>query len=175
MSFKLGRFFNLTISFIVGSFFFILGGFGVILPWSAHLQHTTSQFILKNTLILSLFGLGFVLIGFSIIIYTFLKTRRRYIQIRTGDLQIVLDKNVIHQSLETYWEKHFPSTHIPFQLNLNKHSLEIIAEMPSFPIAEQKILLEEIKRDFIDLFGRVLGYPYNVSLIASFQDTSKST
>lgn len=169
MSFKLGRFLHLAISFIIGSFFFILGAFAVILPWSPYLQNVTIQFILENTLVLSLFGFGFALIGLSIIIHTLLKTRHRYIQIRTGDLGVILDENIIHQYLETYWQKLFPTTQIPFRLNFKKHSLQIIVDLPSLPHMEQKSLLEQIKQDFSDLFGRTLGYPYDVHLIASFQ------
>jgi hypothetical protein len=172
MSFKFGRFFSLVISFIIGSFFFIFGAFSVILPWSPHLQTVTTQFIVENTLILSLFGLGFTLIGISIVIYTLLKTQHRYIQIRTGELGIVLDENIIHHYLEHYWQENFPKTYIPFNLNFKKHSLQIIADLPSLPLIEQKAFLERVKQDFSDLFGRVLGYPYDVHLIASFQEDS---
>ena len=169
MSFKLGRLLNLTISFIIGSFFFILGAFSIIFPWSSRLQTATIRLILENTLILSLFGLGFALIGLSIIVYAFLKTRHRYIHIRTGDLGVILDENIIHQYLEAYWQKHFPGMQIPFNLSFKKHSLQIIADLPSLPLMEQKALLEQIKQDFNDLFSRTLGYPYDVHLIASFQ------
>jgi len=169
MSFKLGRFFYLAISFIIGSFFFIIGAFSIILPWSPFLKNVTAQFVLENTLILSLFGLGFALIGLSIVIYTLLKTRHRYVQVRAGALSVILDENVIHQYLESYWQKHFPKSHVPFSLSFKKHSLQIIADLPSLPLSEQKLFLERVKQDFSDLFGRVLGYPYDVHLIASFQ------
>src|SRR5262245_51155078 len=113
MSFKLGRFCYLAVSFIIGSFFFIVGAFSIILPWSPFLQNLTTQFILENSLVLSLFGLGFALIGLSIVIYTLLKTRHRYVDIKTGTKSVVLDENVIHQYLESYWEKHFPKLQIP--------------------------------------------------------------
>lgn len=170
MSFKFTRFFYLAISFIIGSFFFIFGAFSIILPWSPHLQGATTQFILENTLILSLFGLGFTLIGLSIVIYTILRTRHRYVEIRTGKFSVILDENVIHQYLETYWQEKFPTLHIPFHLNLKKHSLQIIADLPFMPLAEQKAFLEHIKQDFSDLFGRLLGYPYDVHFIANFEE-----
>lgn len=174
MSFKLGRFVHLAISMIIGSFFFILGAFAVILPWSPYLQNVTTQFILENTLVLSLFGFGFVLIGLSIIIHTLLKTKHRYVEIRTGNLGVILDENIIHQYLEIYWQKHFPAAQIPFSLNLKKHSLQIIVDLPPLPLMKQKAFLEQIKQDFSDLFGRILGYPYDVHLIASFQADSSS-
>lgn len=172
MNFKLGRFFYLAISFIIGSFFFIIGAFSIILPWSSFLQKETTQFILENTLVLSLFGLGFALIGLSIVIYTILKTQHRYVHIRTGKNAVILDENVIRQSLERYWQEHFPNSQVTFQLNLKKHALQIIADLPFVPLPEQKIFLERVKHDFSDLFGRLLGYPYDVHLIASFQAPS---
>lgn len=169
MSFKLGRFFYLSIGFVVGSFFFIMGMFSIILPWSSFLQKITVQFILENTLVLSLFGLGFVLVGISIVIYTLLNTRRRYIFIRTGANAITLDENVVRQYLEAYWQEHFPMSHVPFQLTFKKHALQIIADLPFIPVSEQKSFLEGVKHDFGDLFGRLLGFPQDIHLIASFQ------
>lgn len=166
---KLSRFFYLLISFIIGSFFFIVGAFSLILPWSSFLQTITIQFILENSLMLSLFGLGFALIGISIVIYTLLNTRHRYIEIRTGAKGVTLDENVIHQSLEAYWQQHFPQTSIPFTLTFKKSSLQIVADFPPLPLSEQKSFLERVKHDFSDLFVRLLGYPYDVHLIASFQ------
>lgn len=169
MNFKLGRFFHLTISFILGSFFFIMGAFSIVLPWSAYLKTVTTQFVLENTLVLSLFGLGFVLIGLSIVIYTLLNTRQRYVDIQISKNQVTIDESVFYQYLETYWQQHFPQTHVPFHLTFKNHSLQIVADLPSIPLPEQKIFLEQVKQDFNDLFGRVLGYPYDVHLIASFQ------
>lgn len=169
MNFKLTRFLHLLISFIIGSFFFIFGAFSTALPWSSYLQAATIQLILKHTLLFFFFGLGFILIGLSIIIYTFINTRHRYIHLRTGAQAITLDENIIHQYLEAYWQEHFPQSHVPFSLSLKKHSLQIVADLPSLSLADQKIFLERVKHDFTDLFSQTLGYPYDVNLIASFQ------
>ncbi len=174
MNFKLGRFFYLAISFILGAFFFIFGAFGIILPWSPFLQTVTIQLIIENTLMLSLFGLGFVLIGISIVIYALLNSRHRYIHIRTGGQAITLDENIIQQYVEAYWQGHFPNIHVPFHLTFKRHSIQIVADLPALPLSEQKIFLVRLKHDFSDLFGRILGYPYDVHLIASFQ-TEKAT
>jgi hypothetical protein len=169
MNFKLIRFFYLAISFIIGSFFFTIGAFSIILPWSSFLQKVTTQFILEHTLVLSLFGLGFVLIGLSIVIYTLLNTRHRYVHVQIGKNAVILDENIIRQYLETYWQEHFPNTQVSFNLKFKKRALQIIADLPFLPLSEQRVFLEQVKQDFDDLFSRVLGYPYDVHLIASFQ------
>jgi hypothetical protein len=110
----------------------------------------------------------------SIVIYTLLKPLHRYLHIRTGNLGVVLDENVIRQYLDAYWQKQFPSTQVPFNLNFKKNSLQIVADLPSIPFPEQKAFLEQVKQDFSDLFNRVLGYPYDVHLLASFQDTPQN-
>jgi hypothetical protein len=175
MNFKLGRFFHLAISFIIGSFFFIMGAFGAILPWSPFLQKVATQFIVEHTLILSLFGIGFVLIGLSIFIYALINTRHQYVDIRIGNNTVSLDEQVIHQYLEMYWLEQFPKLHVPFHLSFKKQSLQIIVDLPPLPLTEQKIFLERVKHDFSDLFGRVLGYPYDVHLIASFESNKGAT
>jgi hypothetical protein len=167
MSFRV--FFYLAIRLIIGSFFFIFGAFSIILPWSQFLQSVTARFILEDTLILSLFGLGFVLIGLSLVIYTLLKTRHRYVQIRIGKQAIILDENVIRQYLETYWQEHFPQSHVLFDLSFKKQSLQVVADLPALPLSQQKIFLEQVKQDFNYLFEHLLGYPYDVLLIANFR------
>ncbi|MBA2369993.1 MAG: hypothetical protein H0V82_13395 [Candidatus Protochlamydia sp.] len=169
MSFKVGRFFYLAISFILGAFFFIVGLFSIGLPWSPHLQHGTIKFLTENTLILSLFGLGFTLIGLSIFIYAALNTKRRYAFIKIGPYSISLDESLIQSSLDAYWKEHFPEHSIPFNLFVRKNSIQIEANFPSMPEAEQHGLLKKINHDFGALFGQILGYPHEVRLIASFE------
>lgn len=169
MSFKLGRFFYLATSFILGTFFFVSGIFGIILPWSPRLREAFIQFILENTLILSLFGLGFALIGLSIVIYALLSSRRHYTEIRTGSYSVALDENVIRQYLESYWEERFPNSHVSFNLLFKNDSIQIIADLPHLAEDEQKKFLEGVRNDFSELFGGMIGYPNEVHLIANFQ------
>ena len=169
MSFKLGRFFYCAVSFIMGSFFFVVGIFILALPWSSSLRTIATKFITENTTVFSLFGLGFALMGLSIGIYAFLRTRHRYVQILIKHNSFTLDETMIRQYLEAYWHKQFPQSQTFFDLTLKKQAIQIAADLPFIPIAEQHEILEQIKDDFSDLFGRVLGYPYDVHLIASFR------
>lgn len=169
MNFKLARFFSLTISFITGSFFFFIGIISLFLLWSPLFQKTAAEFILENPLILSLFGLGFALMGLSIIIYAFLSTRRRTLLIRTGNLAVTVDENVVRQTLESYWLEQFPESLVSFNLTIKKHAIQIQADLPFLPLEKQKIFLDQVKEDFTQLFGRQIGYPYDVQLIANFK------
>lgn len=174
MSFKLGRFFYLIISFITGSFFFIIGGFSIILPWSPYLQRETTRLITENTLILSLFGMGFTLIGLSIVIYTILATRHHYVIVRTGNLSVAVDEAVVQQYLDTYWQEQFPESHISFHIKFKKHALQVTADLPALPLEEQRIFLEKVKHDFSNIFGRLIGYPHDVHLVANFEPEKKA-
>ena len=171
---KLGRFFYLSISLITGSFFIIIGAFSILLPWSIYLQQETIRLITENALILSLFGMGFVLIGLSIMIYTILATRHHYIIVRTGNLAVAVDEAIVHQYLEAYWQEQFPGRQIPFHLKFKKYALQITADLPTLPLEEQSIFLEKVKQDFTDIFGRLLGYPHEIHLIASFESKGKN-
>lgn len=157
---------------VIGIFFLILGIFGTVIPWSPSMKEITANFFLENTLILFLFGLGFLLIGLSLLIYTFINLRHRYIHIKTGNHALLLDEAIVQHYLETYWKKHFPDTHVPFQIAVKKNSLQITAELPSMPLTDQKQFLEQVKEDFSDIFGNILGYPHDVNLFASFKNNS---
>ncbi|WP_068468208.1 hypothetical protein [Candidatus Protochlamydia phocaeensis] len=169
MSFKFARFLYLSINFILGTFFFIIGAFGIALPWSRFLQKAVILFISENTVMLSLFGLGFALIGLSIVIYTLLNTKRRYADIRIGSRSIAIDESLIDQYLKLYWKEHFPHQQVPFTISIRKHFLQVTAELPFIPESEQPLFLERVKHDFSDLFSRLLGYPHDVHFIASFE------
>lgn len=175
MSFKLGRFFSLIIGFVTGCFFLVIGSFGIILPWSPYLQQETTEFILANTLMLSLFGLGFALIGLSLVIYSLLATRNHYVMVRTGSLAVAIDEAVISQYLEAYWQEQFPNAQISFHVKFKKEALQIAADLPALPLKEQKIFLEKVKEDFRNLFGRTIGYPHDVHLLANFQTVKSAS
>lgn len=169
MNFKFGRFCSLCISFILGAFFFAIGLFGIILPWSPILQQASTDLIVNHTLILSLFGLGLALIGLSIVVYAVLSAGRRYASIKIGNRPISLDESLIEQYLQDYWKKNFPHHQIPFYMSIRKRSIQIVADLPPVPEAEQDQFLEKIQEDFSDLFGRLLGYSNEVHFIAHFQ------
>lgn len=168
MSSKIGYFFYVSIHFVLGAFFLLTGLFSLILPWSSFLQNKTIQFILSQTLIFFLFGLGLTLIGVSILTYASLRSKRRYVSIRSGKQAISIDEELIQNYLENYWKEHFPKNHIPSYLTIKKNSLEIVADLPAIPQIEQKIFLEKVQQDFNELFGQVLGYPHDVHLTVSF-------
>lgn len=154
---------------MTGTFLFILGIFGIVLPWLPKIKKAIARFFLEDTVILTLFGLGFALIGFSVIFYAFFNMRRSYIFIRTGSHSIAVDAELVRQYLEIYWQKNFPDAQVPFEITLKKHVVRIVAELPSLPISGQKLLLEKVKEDFGNLFERLLGYTHEIHLYASFK------
>lgn len=180
MSFRLSYFTVLAASVLIGAFFCFIGGYIFILPWSSSLQEKAIQFALEKTLIPMLYGSGLVLTGILLIIFTLWQLRRRFVQVRIGTLAITLDENVIRNYLDSYWKQYFPTENVFYTLSFKKKALEITAELPHVSYLEQKHILEQIKDDFGDLFSRILGYPYDVHLFASFQirkepDQSKDT
>lgn len=175
MNFKIERFFSLAISFILGIFFFLIGIFGIILPWSSFLQRAATDLIVNHTLILSLFGIGFTLMGISIAAYAILNISRRYAYIKLGNRSVALDEALIKQYLQDYWKRKFPSAQVPFYMSIRKNSIQIVADLPPMPEGEQDQFLEKIQNDFSDLFDRRLGYPNEVHLVAHFQTESPPT
>lgn len=169
MSFKIGHLLYQSIRFILGLFFFLMGLIGIALPWSEFLKTATLQFIVEETLMISLFGLGFALIGLSILVYAILHIRHRYIQIRLGPKAFTIDEDIIHQYLTSYWKEHFPKQYVPSHLMITKESLQIVSDLPFISEEKQMVFLEQVRKDFDDIFGRILGYTHEIHLIVSFQ------
>jgi hypothetical protein len=168
MNFKFGRFFYLGTGFLIGIFFLLLGFFTVALPWSSLLQKVTVEWINGKTLLFFLFGLAFALIGASIILYAFFNSKRRYVCVEMGSNRLSIDENAIHQFLDIYWQENFPTTEIPYTLGIKKNAIQIVAHLPSMPLAEQKICVEKMKMDINELFQTTLGYNRPVFLAVSF-------
>lgn len=175
MNFKIARFISLGVSFIFGAFFLIAGILGIIFPWSAYIRTAIVEFLLEDYLILPLFGLGLILIGISLIIYTFYSTKRKYIQIKSSHHSVTIDENLVSHYLDTYWQDLFPNNLVPSKFRIKKNAIEIIADLPYVNEETRDSLLKQIQNDFNDIFGRILGYSQQIILIASFQPKQKST
>lgn len=169
MNFKIERFCTLAISFLLGVFFFLIGLFSIILPWSSFLQQAATDLIVNHTLILSLFGIGLALMGISIAVYAILNISRRYAYIKIGERSVSLDETLIKQYLQDYWTKKLPNVQVPFYLSIRKNSIQIVADLPPMAEEVQDSFLEKIQNDFSDLFDKRLGYPNEVHLVAHFQ------
>jgi hypothetical protein len=174
MSFRVGHFFYLVLSFLLSLFFLVLGIFSLILAWSPLVKESVAHFIANDALITTLFGIGLFLIGLSIFVYAIFIAKHRYIHLQTGHRSVTLDEGVIQSYLENYWTEQFPKHFVPTHLTVKKHSIQIVANLPYLPQTEQKTFLEKVKRDFNNLFGQTLGYSHDVQLFASF-DSPKST
>lgn len=155
--------------FLIGLFFFVLGTFTTILSWSTSLQQRTFQFILEETFAVIVLGLGVALIGIAMIYYVLGLVRRHSFYLWTGPLSVAVDDTVMYQYLEDYWQRRFPEDKIPFQVTFKKYACRVAAELPAIPRVEQKPLVNQIKEDFRDLFGRKIGYPYDVQIAAYFK------
>ena len=171
MNFKFGHFLSLYVSFILGAFFCLVGVAGLILPWSVTFQKALINLIFEHTLILSLFGLGGILIGLSLITYATFNSGRHFAFVKIGSRSIAIDENLVEQYLQNYWKKNFPSTSIPFYFSIKKNSIQVVTDLPFLADnTAQDHCLEKIQKDFSQLFGDTLGYPNEVHFIAHFQE-----
>lgn len=170
MSFKLARLIHFASSIMVGLLFFVLGILGLMLAWSPSFRNGTVQFFFEHTLLSTLSSLGLAIAGFLLFVYPFLIERKRYVHISSGPYAVSLDENVIHRYLSAYWDKLFPGKTIPFALQIKKQSIQIVADLPFFPIEQQKMFIEQIQKDLEELFKVQLGCPQEIHLLVSFQN-----
>jgi hypothetical protein len=168
MSSKVGRFFYLAINFILGAFFLLEGAYSLLLPWSSFIRDKTIFFILNHHMILSVFGLGLVITGLSILIQSIVSSKRKYLYVQTGLYSIQIDETLIQQYLKTYWKERFPGYTIFSHLKIKKNAIYITADLPPIHQEEEMLLINQIKEDFADIFNRLLGYPHEIHLALSF-------
>lgn len=157
------------VSFVISLFFITLGIMAVLVPWSAGLRTEAIEFILANSIAISLFGFGFIIVGGTMVLNLILSNRRKYYYSKVGSNFVAVDEIVIQQYLRSYWEQIFPNQDVPTQLVLKKNKIRITADFPYKPASEQKKFVEEVKQDLRNIFTQIIGYPHEFVLSVSFQ------
>ena len=163
-----------TVSVVIGLFFILLGLLGILLPWSPHIRTDFIQFILENSIAISLFGFGFIVIGAIVVIEVYSNMRRKIYYVRRGKKSIIIDEEIMKNYLQSYWKQSYPKQDIPSRLLIKKNRIKIVAELPFVPKLEQESLVEHIQDDLQDIFSRLLGYSHDLVLAASFQPARKT-
>lgn len=156
------------LSVILAAFFGIVGIIGIVIPWSPQIRTDIIQFILEDFIAISLFGFGFLIIGLVIIINLILSTKKRYYYLRSSRQFVALDEAIFQEYISGYWRKIFPNSEVAHRIELKKNKLYISADLPYIPQAQQKLLLEKIRNDLVDLFGKMLGYQGEFFLTTNF-------
>jgi hypothetical protein len=161
------------ISLAIALFFLTLGIMCMMLPWSPIVRSDLIQFILEDSIAISLFGFGFAIVALALIINIGFSTRYNYYKVRSEPNAISIDETIIQEYLNTYWKTLFPQSTIPSRLKIKKNRIYIIADLPYIPLQEQKQFLEKVKAELNDLFSTILGYRDVFYLSASFQTEQK--
>lgn len=163
------KFLYYIISFVVAAFILCLGIIAAILPWSASVRTDFITLILENSVAISLFGFGFIIVGAGMFINLWMNAKRSYYYVRVGGKSVAVDEEIIQHYLEAYWKHLFPKHEIPCKLILKKNKIKIIADLPYAPPDERKLFIERIQEDLQDILMKILGYSREFVLSVSFQ------
>jgi hypothetical protein len=163
------RFFYHMPSLVLSVFLLVTGVLALGLAWSPVVRTETITFILEQRW--ALFSIALILLigGVTLIAYVIKESRRRYLYVTTGQNACLLDESFIEQYLNVYWKQLFPTQDISYELNIKKNKIKIYAHFPPFPLDEQKRFLEKQRRELSNIFSRLIGYPHDIILGASFK------
>lgn len=161
------------ISLTIALFFLTVGVMCMMLPWSPMVRSDLIQFILEDSIAISLFGFAFLIVGLAVIINIAFSTKHSYYRVRSGPQSISIDEDIIQDYLNVYWKNLFPKSTVPNRLSIKKNKIHLVADLPYIPLREQKPLLEKIKSELSELFSSTLGYQDTFYLSASFQSEPK--
>ncbi len=157
------------VSVVIALFFICFGLVAILLPWSPYFRTDVVIFILENSITISLFGYGFVVVGITLLIGLYLNTRRKTYYMRTGKKTIAIDEEIVQQYLNSYWQRLYPNQQIPSHMVLKKNRIKVVADLPYASPAEQKTLMQTIQEELQDIFSRLLGYSHELVFAISFQ------
>ena len=144
----------------------------MMFPWFPELSVSMIEFVLENTIAISLFGFAFLTIGITFLANLIISGRHKHYRIKSGTNSVLVDEHLIQQYLEKYWENIFPDHEISNHLQLKNNRICLHADLPYLPLEEQRPLLQRIEKDLTNIFSKVLGYHQEFFLYASFQPKS---
>lgn len=163
------RFFYSLITFIIALLCILVGIVGLIVPWSSNVRQFLTQMILEDSLVISLFGFAFIVIGIAMAAYIILNSRRRYYHIKTGDGSVLVDEGIVQEYLSLYWKQLMPDAAISSSVNLKDNKISINVDFPHVPVPGQRPLLEKVRTDLRDWLFKILGYHEEFQMHATFQ------
>ena len=169
----MSHFFYSLMSFILALFFIMLGVISVLMPWFPAMRTDLIQFLLENSIAISLFGLAFLTIGIVLVVNIILSTKHHYYEFKVGNHPVRVDEELIQKYLQVYFDEIFPAQEVPCQLTIKQNLIHVTADLPYVPALQRNVLVEKIQQDLKDLFSNQLGYNSNYYLSASFQTDKK--
>lgn len=162
------HFFYSLINLIIALFFSLLGIIAILIPWSGAVRMALIQFILEDSLAISLFGFAFLIIGVYTIVNIFLSAKRHTYRVKSAEGLVDVEETVIQEYVNTYCKKLFPEHEIPCRLQIKDNRIHLSIDFPHIPENEQRDLLNRIKSDLKYTFAQILGYRDQFYLNATF-------
>lgn len=169
------HFFYSFISLVIAIFFILLGIICVILPWSSGMQSLAISLLVDNGVLIFLFGLSFLAIGFATALHILLSTRRQYYHLKVCDQPVSVDAMLIQNYLHTYLKELFPDIDVPNRVEIKKNNIHVTLDLPFVEPENQEIVLERIKSELKEIFSSLLGYHQQFYLYASFQPPARTS
>lgn len=164
---------NTVIGIFLSLFFLLLALITLFLPWSPTVRTEIVDFLLSNTLALTLIGFAFLMIAIGFIFQLVHGFKRRYISFQEGALKTDISEQAVDDYLKGYFQDLFPYSEVPCQLTLKKKKAHIVADLPYVKPAEQKSLVEKIEKDLSEIFRDFLGYRKELLVSISFAPENK--
>ncbi len=165
----LARLFYSLVSFLVATFFVILGILCLILPFSPAVQADLTTFISNNSIAIGLFGFAFLVIGVAAFCMLLSGLKQRWYYASGGSKSVAINEQIIRHYVETYWKQRYPLQEIPTRLVFGRNKIKVIADLPSVPTKERKATVQEIQQELQELFLKFLGYSKKLVVGATFR------
>ena len=158
---------------ILALFFILLGVMGIILPWSTNIRTEVVDFLLSNTVLLTLFGFAFLTLGLGVIFQMIHGLKRKYVTIKTDGPKTKLSEEVFEDYLKLYFEEIFPKTEVPCRVTLKRKKAKVMADLPFVAESEQEPLIRKIEEDLSDIFRELVGWRHELLFAVSFAPGNK--
>lgn len=161
--------FHTTLNILVASFFVLIGVFCLIVPWVGSLQRAAVEFFLSSRINMSVWALGFLGVGLSML-STQIRQKRQYYHLKTGNRAVLVSQSILDQYVSDYWEHYFPDQEFVSNVKIKNHQIHITADLPPLPFDSQREFLQKAEHDLADLLQEKAGYERSFSLSISFLD-----
>jgi hypothetical protein len=145
--------------FFVALFIISLGIFFLALPYADEFRFFATHFIHNKPELLKLIG-GLIL-GTGVILFSalYVLNRHRYLRIKMGPAETLIDEAIIHNYVSEYWREMQPYEDAQIDVMVQKGEvLEIIVTTPKNWEGKVEEHLMRLQDDLGDRLARRLGY-----------------
>lgn len=139
-----------------------------LIPFSSSLQRGVASFLATPPWYSSYIGGGVFLLFLLLLVFSWVMHKKRYIRMTMECDKLAIEKSIIEEYVHRFFAELIPGKDPVYDVILGKENeLDIVVELPSFPVEEKKAFFIRVQNELGVLLARKIGYqsPFVLTIV----------